>query len=89
MPARLATFVPMSAAVTIEGAVFVYTEPSPQWLTIYPTIKPEPSLDVLEDLDIPFKPKKKRMVKGVVIRRSKAEFRTAFVDDMVGEVDIS
>ena len=37
------------------------------------------------ELDIPFEPKKKRTVKGVVIRRSRAEFRTAFVDDMAGE----
>jgi len=89
VPTRPTAFVPMAATVTIAGTVFVYTEPSPQWLTIYPTIKPETSLDVLEDLDIPFKPKKKRRVKGIVIKRSKAEFKTAFTDDLVGDTNIS
>lgn len=82
-------FVLVTAAVTIEGTVFVYTEPTPQWLTIYPNIQPEPSLDVLEDLDIPFKPKRTWRAKGIVVRRSKARFKTAFADDLAEEMDIS
>lgn len=82
-------FVPVTAAITIEGTVFVYTEPTPQWLTIYPSIQPEPSLDVLQDLDIPFKPKRTRRAKGVVVKRSKARFKTAFADDLVDEMNIS
>lgn len=89
VPPSVSAFVPMTAAVTIEGTVFVYTDPTPQWLTIYPTIKPESALDVLEDLDIPLKPKKMRIAKGIVIKRSRAEFKTAFADDLTAETNIS
>jgi hypothetical protein len=89
MPRWPSAFVPVTAAVTIEGTVFVFTEPTPQWLTIYPSIQPGSYLDVLEDLDIPFKPKKTRMAKGIVLRRSKARFKTAFADDLIDEMNIS
>ena len=87
MPEWPIAFVPVTATVNIGGTVFVYTEPTPQWLTIYPAIQHEPSLGVLEDLDIPFKPKRTRMTKGVVVKRSKARFKTAFADDLVDEMD--
>lgn len=89
MPRWPGAVVPVTAGVTIEGTFFVYTEPTPQWLTIYPSIQPEPSLDILEDLDIPFKPKRTRMVRGIVVRRSKARFKTAFADDLVEEMNTS
>lgn len=89
VPRWPSAFVPVTAAVTSEGTVFVYTEPTPEWLTIYPSIQHESSLDVLEDLDIPFKPKRTRMTKGVVVKRSEARFKTAFADDLVDEMNIS
>ena len=89
VPRWSGAFVPVTAAVTIEGTVFVYTNPTPQWLTIYPSVQPEPSLDVLEDLDIPFKPKRTRRAKGIVVRRSRARFQTAFADDLVDQMNTS
>lgn len=78
---------PGVATVTIGGTLFVYTQPTPQWLTIYPSTKPEPSLDILEDLDIPFKPKKRWRAEGAVVKRSRAEFETAFAGDLVDEAN--
>jgi len=89
VPRWSGAFVPVTVAVTSEGTVFAYTEPTPQWLTIYPCIQHEPSLDILEDLDIPFKPKRTRMTKGAVVERSKARFKTAFADDLIDEMNIS
>lgn len=89
VPRWPSAFVPVTGAVIIEGTVFVYTEPTPQWLKIYPSIHPEPSLDILEDLDIPFKPKRTRRARGIVVGRSKARFKTAFADDLVEEMNTS
>ncbi|GAF76885.1 unnamed protein product, partial [marine sediment metagenome] len=89
LPRLFSTFIPTTAAITIEGTVFAYTEPTPEWLTIYPSIQLQPSLDILEDLDIPFRPKRKRKAMGIVIKRSKARFKTAFADDLVEETNIS
>ena len=92
VPRWPSVFVPGTAAVAledIEGAVFVYTDPTLQWLTIYPSIQPQPSLDILEDSDIPLRPKRTRRARGVVVKRSKARFKTAFADDLVDEINIS
>ena len=77
------------ATVDIGGTVFVSAEPSGQFLTIYPELESEPTVDVLEDLDIPFKPLKTRTVKGVVAERKKARFTTAFIDELVDDVDVA
>ena len=78
-----------SATVDIRGTVFVYAEPTGQFLTIYPELESEPVVDILEDLDIPFKPLKTRTVKGVVAERKRARFTTAFIDALVEDVDIA
>lgn len=86
VPELSGAFVPATAAVTAEGTIFVFTELTPQWVTIYPSIQPEPSLDILEGLDIPFKPKRTRRTSGIVVRRRKARFKTAFADDLDEEM---
>lgn len=78
-------FALLTAAVDIEGTIFAYTEPTWQWMAVYPS--PEPSLDILEDLDIPLKPKKTRRAKGIVVRRRKAGFTTAFSHDLFDDVN--
>jgi len=77
------------ATIDIGGTVFVYAEPTWQFLTIYPELEPEPAVDILEDLDIPFKSLKTRTVKGIVVEREKAKFTTAFIDELVDDRDIA
>ncbi len=87
VPTWPGAFVHGTTPVNSEGSVLVFTNPTLQWLTIYPTIQPEPSLDILEDFDIPLKPKRTKRVKGIVVRRSRARFQTAFADDLVYEME--
>ena len=89
MPSWPRGLIGAAATVDIGGTVFVYAEPTGQFLTIYPEPESEPAVDILEDLDIPFKPLKTRIVEGVVAERKKAKFTTAFIDELVDDVDIA
>ena len=75
-------------SVDIEGAAITVAEPTGQFLTIYPRSEYESFLDILTDLDIPFKPRESRIAKGVIKKRVKAEFTTAFTEELTDITEI-
>lgn len=85
VPIQIGAGMGAAGTVDIGGTVFVYSEPTAEWYSIYPKVGP--TIDILEDLDVPFRPKKTRIVKGVVVQRERARFKTAFTDELVDDVD--
>ena len=81
-----ATVISAAGTVNIGGTVFVYSHPSAQWYSIYPWAAP--TIGILEDMDVPFRPKETRKARGVVVQRKRAEFKSAFIDELTDYTDI-
>lgn len=72
--------------IDIGGAIYVYTAPTAQWYTIYPQVSTE--IDILEDFDIKFEPKKTKKIKGIVVKRERGKLITAFADEIIDEEEV-
>jgi len=76
----------VSANVDIGGAIYVYSDPTAYWYSMYPQISV--GIDILEDRDVKFEPKETRLIKGIIKERKRAEFVTAFTDELASEEDV-
>lgn len=77
-----------SGSVDIGAAIAVNTVPTIQFLNIYPSPEYESQIDILIDLDIPFRRQRTRIAKGSVRERKKAIFSTAFTEDLTDDTEI-
>lgn len=76
----------VSANVDIGGAIYVYSDPTAYRYSMYPQISV--GIDILEDRDVKFEPKETRLIKGIITERKRAEFVTAFTDEIASEEDV-
>ena len=81
-------FVGATGSVDVGEAIAVNTEPTIQFLNIYPSPEYEAQIDILIDLDIPFRRQKTRAARGSVRERKKATFSTAFTEDLTDDAEI-
>ena len=79
------TGVSASGSVDIGGAIYVYSDPTALWYSIYPGINVE--MEILEDRDVKFEPKETRLMKGIIKERKRGEFVTGFADELASEED--
>ncbi len=72
-----------TGAVVFLGSGFVIERPTSPFITIFPQQPPTVPLDAWVEIDVRFPPKKTRPMIGKLIKRGRAEFRTAFADELV------
>ncbi len=79
-PGLIDTLDPLTANVGLHTVgIAEVTSPSIQ---VFPDLAPVPELKLWVDLDVFFPPKKTRTVLGKVMKRRRATFSTAFIDEL-------
>lgn len=68
-----------SGSVDVGATVYVYSDPTTYWASMYPQTKV--GIDLLEDRDVKFEPKQTRLTKVIITGRKKGEFITDFTDE--------
>jgi len=72
-----------ATATSIRDMVVLSSEPTLQWLQIYPKYMDFIyTLDILNNQDIPIKSESRKIVAGKITEKRKAIFKTAFIDDL-------
>lgn len=76
-------FVVASGSVDVGDPAYAFSAPTAQWFGVYPQIKL--GMELLEDNDVEFEPKRKRIVKGIIIGRRRGELITDSSDELFDE----
>lgn len=72
-----------TAAVVLVGVGFDIVDPTSPFIAIFPQQPPIVPLDTWVEIDVRFRPKKTRPLMGKLVKRGRAEFRTAFADELI------